>query len=64
MDKNQSLKFNSATGNYEPLNKQEYCPARGKKTGLCYGKTYFEGKPGTASTCIENQCKYKDNLKK
>jgi hypothetical protein len=43
--------------------KQNSCPARCKTSGKCYGKAYFEAKPGKAIECIIDQCPW-DNRKK
>ena len=40
----------------------EYCPARCKKTDLCFGKTYFRGKPGRGVECLPRDCRYKEQL--
>ncbi|CCK82399.1 uncharacterized protein TOL2_C42430 [Desulfobacula toluolica Tol2] len=32
------------------------CPACCKRTGKCYGKAYFDGKPGKARPCVPRQC--------
>ncbi|MBT6340856.1 MAG: hypothetical protein HOJ48_16325 [Desulfobacula sp.] len=41
-----------------------FCPARCKTTGKCYGMAWFDHKPGKAAPCFEDQCPWKDNLKK
>ncbi len=38
------------------------CPARCKQTGKCYGKAYFDAKPGKAIDCVPNQCPWNDQL--
>jgi hypothetical protein len=38
------------------------CPARCKRSGKCYGKAYFEAKPGKAVPCIGDQCPWIDEL--
>lgn len=37
------------------------CPAKDQNTGLCYGPTYFEGKPGSKNKqpCVYSECPYK-----
>ncbi|MDY6830984.1 MAG: hypothetical protein SWC96_03955 [Thermodesulfobacteriota bacterium] len=35
----------------------DYCPARCKRTGLCYGRAYFEGKAdGSGRICNPSAC--------
>jgi len=49
-----------------PVPKQYHpdsCPARCTQSGKCYGKAYFDGKPGKALECIPNQCPWIDQLK-
>ena len=38
----------------------EPCPARCKRTGVCYGKTYYTGKPGRGVMCTPGNCKYEE----
>jgi hypothetical protein len=39
----------------------EQCPAMCRRSGKCYGKAYFEGKPGKAAECIPADCKHISN---
>jgi hypothetical protein len=39
------------------------CPARCKQSGKCYGRAYFDAKPGKALDCIPDQCNWSDQLK-
>jgi hypothetical protein len=36
----------------------ENCPARCKRSGKCYARAYFEGKPGRAKDCEPDGCKH------
>ncbi len=36
------------------------CSAKCKRTGKCYGKAYFDAKPGKAIDCVPNQCPWND----
>ena len=38
------------------------CPARCKRSGKCYGKAYFDAKPGKALLCIAGQCPWSNKL--
>jgi hypothetical protein len=42
---------------------QDNCPARCKRTGRCYGKVCFSGKPGKAEPCKSDQCLWNNQLK-
>jgi hypothetical protein len=39
------------------------CPARCKRTGKCYGRAWFDAKPGKAQPCVPSQCPWNDQLK-
>lgn len=41
---------------------QTDCPARCKRTGKCFGRAWFEGKPGPSRSCIPQQCFYADRF--
>ena len=43
---------------------KQYCPARCKSSGKCYGIAYFNGKPGKAHECIEIQCPWIEKVKR
>lgn len=40
----------------KPIVSQADCPARCKRTGKCYGRAWFDGKPGSSRSCIPHQC--------
>ena len=55
---NESIRFYPTTGQQEAT-----CPARDKHTGKCYKTAWFEGKPGKAGICDQENCEFfkKDN---
>jgi hypothetical protein len=38
------------------------CPARCKRSGLCYGRAWFLGKSGPAMPCNPKQCRWEKSL--
>jgi hypothetical protein len=40
------------------------CPARCKRSGLCYGRAWFLGKSGPAMPCDSKQCRWEKSLQK
>jgi hypothetical protein len=40
------------------------CPARCKRTGMCYGRAWFLGKSGPAMPCDRNGCRWAKSLQK
>ena len=36
----------------------EHCLARCKQSGKCYGKAYFDGKPGKNGICVPGRCQW------
>lgn len=49
------------TEDLQPIT-QENCPARCKRSGMCYGKAWFLAKPGPAAICNQKACKWKKHM--
>ncbi len=47
-----------------PQYTQTNCPARCKRSGKCYGRAWFDAKPGSSQPCIPKQCPWSDKFTK
>ncbi len=55
-----SSSFNRGSREVVEPEKKDTCPAQCKTTGKCYGRAYFDAKPGPATVCMPDQCEWRN----